>query len=91
MTTGSWILSVAALCFIGLAVAQVFSKKRPRKRILVPSDLQGINGHDWLRLLNMCNGDKAAAKRMIKLEQKKNPKLSIKKACQNAIDRHKRG
>lgn len=86
---GSWLLLVAALFFIGLGVSQVFVGKSNRRSVPIPPGLEGVSGEDYWRLLNMCNGDRAAVFRLIELEKRKHPNISNKQACRRAIDRHK--
>ena len=85
------LLVTVVLCLVAVAVGLFLAHAPKRKRaIRMPPGTEGISPNSWQKLLKMCNNDKAAAFRMIALEQKKNPKLSKQQAASNAIYKHTR-
>lgn len=71
-----------------LAMSGFLPTKKRKKKKSYRSPVQGVSQDDWLHLLNICLGDKERAKRLIQAEQKRNPKLSTRKACRLAIERY---
>ncbi|TNE49194.1 MAG: hypothetical protein EP343_13005 [Deltaproteobacteria bacterium] len=83
--------SVILVICIVLAVLAMMGTLPKRKGKSKPSSVPGIPQKDWQHLLKICLGDRERAMRLIQAEQKRNPKISPKKACRLAIERYLMG
>lgn len=79
------VIFVICIFLAALAMMGAFSKGGRKSK---PSPVPGIPLRDWQHLLKICLGDRERAMRLIQAEQKRNPKISPRKACRLAIERY---